>query len=487
MLTNRNRAFSVKVPLFCTFFFVLSCLIVSSVRGGDADIQGAMRDARDLVKADRYGEAEAILKEVLRVEPANQKATLLLGLNQRFAGRYDEAVQTLLRAVELKPGTYEAGQALFICAKAHFLAGRPVEARKLIARMRAEYPDSGWLSQADVLENTIDGVTDTTASAALARENAGEAEYKRAIDQRTTAGIARTLSAMQAVAERYRGLPVGLQACESVGNLLAASGETTGALMVFSGLLHELGERCPQSRIVQTAHTRLGALYQRIGDPRQAIEHYMASANPSLPNADTAQNALLQAGGVTFELLQQAVRQRNRISASEWESLRCILHNVRSQSGASTNTIVRSDLMELESYLWSGQRTIAIDLGTTFIATYGSLPELRRETATACVTLSRCCKELFRYPECVRFARQALALYPTEESIWPGMDHIERAYCDLVEALFVLGEDSTAETSLKEFAERFPQSEYLKAIQLSRKANFYRTLHDNHLAGSHAQ
>lgn len=242
-----------KWPKVLRVATLLTCAMPSmAAAASDAELNAA----RGFIKADKFSDAVTVLTPVLESDPGNQKAALLLGVAHRFAGNLDAAIRVLDQAEQVNPGTADAAQALFISAKAENLAGRPEKAKLKIQRLKKEYQESGWVPQGDLLLAEIDNRSTAALKQALDRQNAAEVAFEKAMKERPVAGEQATIEALKQIASAHVGLPIELAAREAVGNLLAETGDTSGSLEVFNGLLADLKDASPDARIVRNVHCR---------------------------------------------------------------------------------------------------------------------------------------------------------------------------------------------------------------------------------------
>jgi predicted O-linked N-acetylglucosamine transferase (SPINDLY family) len=76
--------------------------------GNSADIESALRLAKDLLDRDENREAAAWLAEFVERAPRNARAWMMLGAARRRLGSFDEAIEATRRALEIDPRYAEA-------------------------------------------------------------------------------------------------------------------------------------------------------------------------------------------------------------------------------------------------------------------------------------------------------------------------------------------------------------------------------------------
>jgi len=458
----------VSIPLAVVYL-----LLGTAIAANKMETKSALTTVTQLQRQDRFDQADAILSQLILVHPKSQRASLFYGLNLRYQKRYDEAVKELQRTIDLKPGSLYAQQAMFIKAKAQHLAGKDTDSLATIANMKSKLPESGWLPQAWVLEAEITHGDIAGAQAKLERQNAGEAIYKYILDHRSEAGEFTTAEAFSKLAEQNDGLPIELASREAAANVLTKTSNTLEAILTFQQLLEEVEPIAPKSRIVQESKYRLAALHHRIGQRYDALNLYAQSIAVGA-RSSLSESAALQSAGIEFEFVLKDAREGNYIDSERWDSLHQKFTTVRTDA-VSTKTKLVIDLMTIEAYLWEGRRPEAVEVGNKFLDDYQGLTgTYPREIATAYTALSRICKEMRNYRDCVVFAEAVLSMYPTQNEIWPRMDHVQRCYYDITEALYSLNQTQEADKMLNDFSHRFPDSDYIKAIKTNKSTGRYK-------------
>jgi len=458
----------------------LACLIFTLLLVGQlcaentSELTNFMAKIRQLHQTKNFTEAELLLEQRVRDFPDHQKTSLYYGYNLYSQGDYTEAEEELERTISLARNSWDGQQAVFLLAKVQYLSGKSADALLTIEKMKADHPDSGWLPQAWIVEAEIQKGNKQGAEAKLSQQNEGEKNYKIIIDAKKEKGTTETISALKKLAAENKGLPIELSAREAIGHLLSLTSDTQAAIEVFQTLVNDLEEQAPKSRIVQTAHNRLAALYHRLGAREEALRYYNQSIQPS----DNAKNHLTESGilksaGVAFEILQHDVMARKLVTREQWDEVRRMLSSAKDDVSSLHIEIIAA-LMELESYQWSKEYSKALEAGGRFVDNYSTMTEqYRKEIATAYVCLARITKELRYYEESIYYAGQVVTLYPDQKYIWKGMDHIPRAYYDLIESLYSTRQMDDGNFKLLEFKKRFPDSSYIRVIELNIKSGNY--------------
>lgn len=88
--------------------------------------------AKQLLDDERMTEAERVLNELLQIDDKSKEAFLLLGRTQQLMGKYDSALETLLRAAVLDPADAEP---LFQAGLLYLEAKKPTEAKSQFQRV----------------------------------------------------------------------------------------------------------------------------------------------------------------------------------------------------------------------------------------------------------------------------------------------------------------------------------------------------------------
>lgn len=431
-----------------------------------------INNAKQLHRESKFKDAEPLLKTAVSNNPKDQKLSIQYGYNLFSQERYNDAEKELKRTIKLSPNSWNGQQALFLLAKSQYRIGKNKEASATIEKMKNDHPDSGWLPQVWILEAEMKGINTADAEEKLKRQNAAEKVYAEILRSKKTKSMEEKISALDKLVLDNRGLPIALAALESKGNLLSLTTNTQEAISVFDEIITELKVSAPKSRIIQTANSRLAALHHRNGD-RKAAQGYYAEILKIDPNNTLAESARLKSSAIDFEFLQHASIEGQGVPDEKWINVRQLITSAK-EDMKSTSTRIIADLMILETYLWSHDYRDLLPLGQKFINDYHSQRKLfKRDYATACVVLSRAYKETKHYEEALQFTQTVFELYPTELEIWDKMDHIERAYYDMIESLYSLGEKDEGNRKFQEFQIKFPQSEFIQHLNARIKSNIY--------------
>jgi tetratricopeptide (TPR) repeat protein len=422
-------------------------------------------------QAGDYAESERLYKQMLAEFPDAQRAALRVAIAQERQGKSAEALESYDRALAADPQGEWAPVALFYKARFCKEGAREPDARAAIARLRAEHPDSSYVARAAVLEAELDGHSTAAAEAALERELAAAALYDAGMAKSKARADEEALVDLRRVPAEYPGTAAALRALDAEGHILTRNRRFDEAEAAFMRILDVCPDDSP--RIMQVARTRLAALAHARGDRLEAIERYLGLMESS-PTPKVSENALLQAAGLLFEVIQREVWEGEAgVPISRWEHLRDVLRSLRELEGASEKTVLLADLMEMESWCWTGPAEQAIQAGRAFLDKYEHMRDHRREVATALCFLATQYKHAEYYEECESVARRIIELYPTESEIWPRMDHLARANYDLFECVRIQGDKDQAELIRRALESRFPDSPYLEAIAANEAAGVY--------------
>lgn len=421
-----------------------------------------------------FEKAEPLLKQSVNDFPDCHRISFQYGLNLFEQQKFGEAADEFERTVVLGPDTEDAQRALVYTAEIEYRVGRPSAALELLSDFRSNHPDSRWLPQAKLLELRIRQIDSEEAKRqALLQEN-GVKDHEKILAAKNDAGTTLTLLALKRLVSETKGLPIELTAREAIAHILTTTSDTQAAIHEFQGLINELEPNAPNSRIVQTAFDRIAALHHRTGNREDALAYYNKSINAAGPGqSQLTDTGILKSAGLVFEMVQHDLTADKAVDSNRWIELRNLLDSAKNDT-RSLHVKVIAELMELESYVWSKEYGKAIEAGTQFLDSYSTMTDkFSREIGTAYVCLSRITKELGYFHDSIHYAQTVLDLYKLKPFIWPQMDHIPRAYFDLIESLYSTNQHGRATVKLNDFAERFPESPYLKVISRQVNKNAY--------------
>lgn len=270
------------LPSSICFLFVFATTLLAQ----ESPLEAAWR----LAAEGEHARAVVVLKDLLKREPANVDAHLLLGSLLSEDGDSDKAIAELSEAVRLRPKSSEALNALGeACQKAGEISG----ARQAFEKAVALTPSFAVAQQnlgAVLLQQgeTLAGAKHLDLAIPLLgqSQDAADAYYLRAkIDSTQNQFVAAAKHLGQAVGIR----PDFAEAWSDLGVSLKASGDDAGALAA----LQKAVELNPQGAIAQY---RLGAEYLHSAKPGLALPPLEAS-NRLSPDDQSTLNALQSALG----------------------------------------------------------------------------------------------------------------------------------------------------------------------------------------------
>lgn len=417
--------------------------------------------------------AHALVTREEHVVPTAQKSLLEQAISETSAGQYRLAIPDFRQAVALDPVSEIASEAIYRMARAQVLAGKKPGALRTVSQLAADYPDSSWHAQAKLLEADIRGESNRSAEQIVASQNAGKTEFRKAVDARDAGRTTEALAMLQASASSRKGTPVELQARETIGNLLAFSGQTSAAIEAFEALLADVKKQSPRARITQIAQLRLGYLNLRPGGEtdleesrarRERAYVMFTGAQAGLDKA-LAREAALQAIGAQFEAIQREKRMRVNIAPERWQRLHASCEAIKHIEGVTSATCARADLMNLEVFSWQGDYNSVVSAGYQFIKCYNG-DELTTDVATARFFLGEQLHTLNRLPEAIEQYRWIVERYSTQTHIWPDTDLLPRTYLRLWQCLVRLKADPAEIESIETImANRFPTSSWTEHLR----------------------
>lgn len=379
----------------------------------------ASQNSKDLVSAER--KYAAIVSEF----PKSQRAALRLAVVRGKQGKFAESKQDYDKAIALDPTGEWAPVGLFykarLCGENHDTKGSADSLRELYRL----HPDSSYIAQGKLLEAKAKNRNVEQAEADLKRELDGAARYDTALDLSKLKKDDEAIAALQGVQRDFAGTAASLRARESRAHLLVRNKRFGEAEQEFQFLCQKLEALHADSRIYQTAKTRLAALRHAVDDKEGALRIYYDLA--STGKGAAAENATLQAAALEFELLQQKRWKKEEITEEDWKKCREFLMEVSAIDTYAALNRCLADLMLLETYYWQHDYAKAVELGEAFIAKYDE-KEFRREVATAHWFTGECCLEIVKPLDAIIHAEKVLELYPTEQTIWSGCTHLPRTY-----------------------------------------------------------
>ncbi len=265
------------VPSFICLFFVFATTLLAQ--------EPPLETAWKLAAQGEHARAVDVLKDLLKREPANVDAHLLLGSLLSEDGDGDKAIAELSEAVRLRPKSSEAFNAL---GEAYQTAGDLSGARQAFEKAVALTPSFAVAQQnlGAVLLQQGEAVAaakhlDLAIPLLGQSQDAADAYYLRAkIDSTQNQFPAAGKHLRQALAIR----PDFAEAWSDLGVSLKATGDDAGALSA----LQKAVELNPQGSIAQY---RLGAEYLHSAKPNLALP-LLEAANRLSPDDQSTLNAL---------------------------------------------------------------------------------------------------------------------------------------------------------------------------------------------------
>jgi tetratricopeptide (TPR) repeat protein len=440
-------------------------------------------DAAALQDAHQYGAAAAAFRAILAEYPDSQRAALRIAICEENGGLVSNAIDSYQAAIDLAPYGSWTETALFFQARACHGFGCPATARDAIALLKQRFPDSAWVARVRVLEAQLDQVPTLAAEAALALELVAGQALDTAIALANTELEDQQILRLNNLIGLHPTSATALRARERVGHLLIRKGDTANAIAQFEQLLFDLQTASPEARIVQTARTRLAALYHVAGQRDDALFEFddlaATAADPSVQS-----NAVLQGAGLAMELLVEQVEQVGAGSNADWEDVRDRCKQVKGLPAATPLEVARADLIVTESHYWQKQYSAALGAAMHFLAEQGELPDggaappepdgpavggsapaLRAEVAMAHLVAGECLQRKDLHDLALPHYRRIVDLFGDVEFM-PGLTNTQRAHYRIYDALR-RGSGTAAEiaTAARYVLQRWPESTYADLIR----------------------
>ncbi len=369
------------------------------------------------------------------------------------AARLDDALDAYDRLAQASQSRYWEQVALIRKARA-CVPSRPNDALSLAAQYEATYPESSLAVEAQIVRLSVNGFDATMAARLRERERLASAEIGHAQALLKQARHEDGLARLRIVVTQYAGRPAALRASDTLGHALCGQGQNVEATRCFRQIVDTAAPVAPRAQVVARARLRLAALYHASGDRAAAASLYDEVKSQQGAGAS---RAALQLGGVVFEVLQH-----DQIPATaDWVRLRDLLNDAVESEYSSPAEKVRAELMLVEAYAWQDGYAGCLSAANAFTSRQDVHSISRQDLATAHCFAGHAAYVLRDYPQSVQHFRRVIEYYPTEEAIWPGMDHLPRALYQVWESLTRMGapaeEVGSAEAALKN---RFPESPY---------------------------
>jgi tetratricopeptide (TPR) repeat protein len=427
-------------------------------------------------QAGDYAESERRYKQVLVEFPDSQRAALRVAIAQERQGKSAEALESYDRALAADPQGEWAPVALFYKARFCKEGAREPDARAAIARLRAEHPDSSYVARAAVLEAELDGRSTAAAEAALERELAAAAVYDAGMAKSKARADEEALADLRRVPAEFPGTAAALRALDAEGHILTRNRRFDEALVVFEAILQALEPGQRSSRIAQTSQRRVAGLLHAKGRREESLLAFSRIISDSTSPEEAGADAILQAAGLTFELMLEDFGRNQPVSAHQVEELESLFAAVRSWPSAPISVRIRADLMHIESLAWQNRFEEFEKLAIKFLDAYEA-GEFPREVATARFFLGRELIQRRKICEGLPHLLGVIELFPRGE-LWPGsgMTHIEEAYHDAIEAQFILARQAEARELYEQFKDGFGMTPFLGNIDRKLAIGYYENL-----------
>jgi tetratricopeptide (TPR) repeat protein len=244
--------------------------------------------AWDLAAKGQRAQAIQLLHDLLKDDPQNGDAHLLLGSLLMEANQANESLKELQIAAQLKPGSSEAENAL---GEAYNKFGDVASARRAFEKAVALKPDDGiaQMNFGQALAATGDGEKaashlDKAIQLLGASDDAADACYMRA---KLFAALNEPENAAAQLEKAVSLRPAFAEAWSDLGQARSAMEDDAGAL---SALERAVAEN-PKDWVAQY---RLGAQHLRQGNPHQAVQH-LQTARQLSPDDQSVLNSLQMA------------------------------------------------------------------------------------------------------------------------------------------------------------------------------------------------
>lgn len=364
-----------------------------------------------------YAAAIEVLRDLQGAYPEAQRVALRMALYQEAAGLGEQAMATYDAADRIAPFNYWAEVGLYNKAQLALARGEVPIARACIARLRERFPESRWRLRAEVIAAEMAGADAASAQNAVDREEAAYAELRPLFDLDRAIDDSALLSRLNQIIRDHPGTGSALQAMDMKGHVLLRNQRHDEAIAVFADILDEVGPVAPQSRIAQTACTRIAALYHLKGKRREALDLFQRLANTAADPA-VASNAAVQAAGLYFEILQHESGPIPEIPAAEWEKVRAMCRRVKDLPLATPCERARAELMFMETLSYEGRHAESLVLATSFITEHPG-DAFRRERGTAHLFAGLSLQRLGRNEEAIPHYEWILAELE-KAPLWPA-------------------------------------------------------------------
>jgi len=226
-------------------------------------------NAARLQKQKKYPEAEQIYRQILRNQPRDPDALLLLGLLLHETARSAEAVDAMKRAITAQPGRIEIHQTLVgVLVSLGRLTEAITEAREVV-RLRPTAAESHY-AVAQLLLQTGDHTAALPSAVRAAELNPRSPVFLLAL-ARVQVGLEQTAAAMATLDRALLLEPQNADLLIDKAQLLQKGGQIQSAIVLYESAL----QRAPANL---SALNNLGSCYVLSQRPRDAIKCFGAAA-----------------------------------------------------------------------------------------------------------------------------------------------------------------------------------------------------------------
>jgi len=432
---NRVRGDLLNPWRWSLAFVLAGVPFVSAQEWGTTDrFETLSAEARQLETDGQYAQAAERYRTILQEFPNSAEASFRIGYCEGRAGNIDAAIAAYQATIESDPSGYWTEPSLYYKARDCVEFGRTIEARNAIATLKTIHPDSVCMVKALVLEARLDGLPTANAESAVDLELQAVAMLDEALTLVKQNRDGEALALLDDLMAQYPNQATALRALESVGHIHLRSGQDIEAEAAFAEILDRVGDKAPSSRIVLTARTRLAAIRHRQWDLLATAELYTRVIQAA-ENTPFLANAVLQLAGVRFEILQRAILRGEVVTDAQWDEVRDLCREHMALDIASGYGNARAHLMIVESLVWQRRPDAeVIAEADRFLAEHND-PARRQEIATVRLLLGESLLRLGRNEEALEQFAWIVNAYHVTEEIWPGMDHLSRAYLRWWQAL----------------------------------------------------
>ncbi len=472
--------------------------------GGAVKEDPRWKEAINLQNAGEYGMAADAFAVLLAEYPDSQETALRVARNQERAGLIPEAISGYDVSNGVDPLGYWAEVGLYYQAILKYQEGDSSGGEFNVEELKKRFPDSRWtargvaLAAQQAVKKSESGKTDERGARSAGKSTgnpAAEAEATLALEMRayeafklannsSVADNAR-IAAIDRVIKDHGDTRAALQALDTKGHLLIRGKNRGEAIATFQEVINRTKENAPQSRVAQTALTRMAALKHVENRKADALADYDELAKTGTDPA-LVSNAKLQGAGLFFELRQDEQREGKKVSAEQWAAVRTrcaevITHEKakaeavsskgqsRSASSDSSEEAVIAELMTLESYLWENSPKECLRLAEEFISSK-DVKSYRRQLGTAHNFAAESLIQMKRFDEALTHLQWIVNENETGGNMWPVDSFMAQVYYRVADVLNRTGApEAEVLAAGDEVLSRFPNSEGAALILASRQ------------------